>query len=130
MKINNAHWRSSLSSEGCTESERYLVNLAKKAFLSLWSYPNVYTNEGRQGNGDGKELCDLLIAFGNDILLFSDKNCEFSTHEDINVAWSRWYRRAIDKSVKQLSGAESWIIRFPERVFLDKKCELSTTIQF
>jgi len=89
----------------------------------LWSYPNVYTDEGRHGCGDGKELCDLLIVFGNDIILFSDKYCEFQTHDDINIAWSRWYRRAIDKSVKQLKGAESWINRFPEKVFLDKNCE-------
>jgi len=91
--------------------------------LSLWSYPNVYTDEGRHGNGDGKELCDLLVVFGNDVILFSDKACKFTTHEDINIAWSRWYRRAIEKSGKQLSGAESWIKRFPERVFLDRDCK-------
>jgi hypothetical protein len=116
-------WENVPASSGSTESERYLVRLAKKAFLSLWSYPNVYTDEGRQGNGDGKELCDLLVVFGNDVILFSDKACKFTTHEDINVAWSRWYRRAIEKSGKQLSGAESWIKRFPERVFLDRDCK-------
>lgn len=113
---------------GQTDSERYLVRLAKKAFLSLWCYPNVYTNEGQRGKGDGKELCDLLVVFGNDIILFSDKHCKFSNHPDVKVAWSRWYRSAIRKSVEQLKGAEHWIQRFPEKVFLDKKCVIPLPI--
>ncbi|MDI1361018.1 hypothetical protein [Methylotenera sp.] len=117
------------SSSGSTESERYLTILAKKAFLTLWSYPNVYTDEGRKENGDGKELCDLLVVFGNDIILFSDKVCKFTSHKDINVAWGRWYRHAIEKSAKQLSGAESWIKRFPEKIFLDKKCQVQFPIK-
>lgn len=117
------------TSSGSTESERYLTLLAKKAFLALWSYPNVYTDEGRKDGGDGKELCDLLVVFGNDIILFSDKVCKFTSHKDINVAWSRWYRRAIEKSAKQLSGAESWIKRFPHKIFLDKKCQVPFPIK-
>lgn len=84
---------------------------------------NVFTDENRKGGrGDGKELCDLMVVFGNDILLFSDKNCAFPPHPNINVAWSRWYRRAIKKSADQLLGAESWIRRYPNRVFLDRHC--------
>lgn len=123
------HWHNSTTSEGNTSSERYLIQLAKQAFLSLWSYPNIYTNEGRRNKGDGKELCDLLIIFGNDVILFSDKDCEFTAHDDINVAWYRWYRRAIEKSVKQLKGAESWINRFPDRLYLDKNCEAPLPIK-
>ena len=69
-------WERAASAQGTTESERALTKLAKQAFLSLWSYPNVYTDVGRAGPGDGKELCDLLVVFGNDVLLFSDKDCE------------------------------------------------------
>ena len=127
--MNDLSWSNGLKSFGNTESERYLAHLAKRAFLSLWSYPNVYTDEGRNGSGDGKELCDLLVVFGNDIILFSDKACKFTTHEDINVAWNRWYRRAIEKSAKQLSGAESWIKRFPERLFLDRECKIPFPIK-
>lgn len=122
-------WANTPISSGSTESERYLISLAKKAFLSLWSYPNVYTDEGRHGNGDGKELCDLLIVFGNDVILFSDKACKFTDHEDINVAWYRWYRRSIEKSAKQLNGAESWLKRFPERIFLDRNCKTRLPIK-
>lgn len=121
--VNTEAWVKSYSEAGSTESERYLVNLARKAFLSLWSYSNVYTDEGRKDRGDGKELCDLLVVFGNDVILFSDKHCEFIHHADVNVAWNRWYKRAIEKSAKQLGGAESWLTRFPDRLFLDPGCK-------
>ncbi|MBG58773.1 MAG: hypothetical protein CMK46_10895 [Porticoccus sp.] len=120
---NKTAWEESAESEGTTESERILTRLARKAFLSLWSYPNVYSDEGKgDAKGDGKELVDLLVVFGDDVLLFSDKSCRFQSHVDINISWPRWYRRAIDKSARQLAGAESFIKRFPERVFLDKSC--------
>lgn len=126
---NKTPWEESAESEGTTVSERALTRLARKAFLSLWSYPNVYSDEGRSnGKGDGKELVDLLVVFGDDVLLFSDKNCMFQSHVDISIAWPRWYRRAIDKSARQLAGAESFIRRFPNRVFLDKACAIPLPI--
>lgn len=110
-------------SQGATPSERLLARLAKHSFLSLWSYSNLFTNEGqRSGNGDGKELCDLLVVFGHHVLIFSDKHCEFPDGAQLSLAWSRWYRRAVEKSARQLVGAQSWIRRFPDRVFLDKTC--------
>lgn len=123
-------WEKAAESDGTTESERSLARLARKAFLSLWSYANVYTDEGRSnGKGDGKELVDLLVVFGNDVLLFSDKHCAFQTDVDIKVAWPRWYKRAIEKSVKQLAGAESFLRRFPGRVFVDKSCQTALPVK-
>lgn len=117
-------WEKAASADGTTPSERALARLARKAFLSLWSYPNVFTDEGRaSGKGDGKELCDLLVVFGNDVLLFSDKDCAFRSDIDVAIAWSRWYRSAIDKSAKQLAGAEKFLKSYPRRVFLDKGCQ-------
>ena len=117
-------WHKALIGDSQTSSERYLTALARRAFLTLWSYPNVFTDEGRsKGKGDGKELCDLLVVFGNDILIFSDKQCEFRPCADINVAWARWYKRAIEKSANQLVGAKSWIIRYSNRLYLDRQCE-------
>ncbi|RYZ84183.1 MAG: hypothetical protein EOP04_18510, partial [Proteobacteria bacterium] len=117
-------WEQAAFAEGITDSERALTRLAKKAFLSLWSYSNVFTDEGRgNGKGDGKELCDLLVVFGNDVLLFSDKACEYHSNADDSVAWPRWYKRAIEKSAKQLSGAEKFAKQYPQRVFLDKNCD-------
>lgn len=107
-----------------TGSERYLARLARRSFLTLWSYPNVYTNEGRSGGkGDGKELCDLLVVFGNHVILFSDKDCKYKPHRDPKVAWSRWYKRSIESSARQLSGAKHWVERFPDQLFLDRQCQ-------
>ncbi|SEK16237.1 hypothetical protein SAMN05444746_12421 [Variovorax sp. OK212] len=123
-------WEKAASSDGTTPSERALASLARKAFLTLWSYPNVFTDEGRaNGKGDGKELCDLLVVFGNDVLLFSDKDCAYQSNVNVTVAWPRWYRSAIDKSAKQLAGAEKFIQTFPKRVFLDKACQSPLPIE-
>jgi hypothetical protein len=108
---------------GSTPSEKYLAGLCEKAFLTLWAYPNVYTDEGRsRGKGAGKELCDLLVVFGDDVVVFSDKHCEYKDTGDDSVDWKRWYRRAIQKSVNQLAGAASFVERFPHRLFLDRDC--------
>lgn len=122
-------WINSRATAGTTESERYLGRLVQRAFLSLWSHSNIYTDEGRNGCGSGKELCDLLVVFGNDVILFSDKHCNFIPHADVNIAWSRWYKRAIEKSAKQLAGAEAWIKRFPDRLFLDPCCTTKLPIK-
>jgi hypothetical protein len=122
-------WINSRATAGTTESERYLGHLVQSAFLSLWSYSNVYTDEGRKGSGSGKEFCDLLVVFGNDVILFSDKHSKFVPHADVNIAWSRWYKRAIEKSAKQLAGAEAWLKRFPDRLFLDPSCTTKLPIK-
>ena len=60
--------------DGVTASERYLQRLCQQSFLSLWSYPGIYRDQGRfEGRGDGKEVCDLLVVFDDHILIFSDK---------------------------------------------------------
>jgi hypothetical protein len=51
--------------KGVTESERYLSRLCHHSFLSMWSYPGIFRDQGKiGGKGDGKELCDLLVVFG------------------------------------------------------------------
>ena len=90
----------------------------------LWAHPNVFTDEGRKnGHGSGKELCDLLVVFGDQVIVFSDKHCEYKETGNDEVDWKRWYRKAIDKSVRQLAGAASFIKRFPERLYLDEACQ-------
>lgn len=122
-------WAKAAEAQGTTDSERALAQLARRAFLSLWSYPNVYSDEGRsRGKGDGKELVDLLVVFGTDVLLFSDKHCAFQADVDVKIAWRRWYTRAIEKSARQLAGAESFLRRFPDRVFVDKSCQTKLPI--
>lgn len=123
-------WEVANEYQGSTDSERYLTKLARKTFLSLWSYPNAFVDKGRHnGKGDGKELCDLLIVFGNNILIFSDKDCAYSNHSDKIVAWKRWYRSAIQESVNQLIGAERNLKYFSDRLYLDKKCTVPFPLQ-
>lgn len=102
-------------SQGQNKSEEYLAKLCDKTFLSLWSYPNLY-------RAKGKELADLLVVFGNHILIFSDKTCEYPITDNIELNWARWFRRAVAKSAKQLWRAEQWIKQHPDKVFLDKEC--------
>ena len=109
-------------SEGVTPAERYLQRLCDRSFLSLWSYPNVFRDQKTGGKGDGKELCDLLVVFGDDILIFSDKSCAFPHTGRVQVAWCRWFKKAVMESAKQAWGAERWLREFPSRVFLDKLC--------
>lgn len=103
---------------GLNDSERYLYSLCKRTFLSLWSYANVFRKAG-------SELCDLLVVCGNDVIIFSDKFCEYPNTEDTGLNWNRWFKRAVIKSAHQLWGAENWIKRSPDRVFIDAKCEQS-----
>ncbi|WP_437965115.1 hypothetical protein WMF04_36495 [Sorangium sp. So ce260] len=101
--------------EGLTPSEQNLKRLCDHAFLSLWSYPNVHRSPG-------KELCDLLVVFEKSVFLFSVKSCAFPTSGSPQQNWERWRRRAIDKSIEQLAGAERSLRAAPDRVFLDANC--------
>jgi len=110
-------------SEGTTPSERYLSKICKRAFLSLWSYSNLYRDQLADKTGDGKELADLIVVFGNDIIVFSDKDIAFEcASDDIAVTWMRWLRRAITGGMRQLLGARRWLRTHPDRVFVDRLC--------
>jgi hypothetical protein len=69
----------------------------------------------------GKEISDLIIVFGDDIIIFSDKACEFRPRTDLQTAWERWRRDAIDGSVAQLSGALRRLSGGDATIFLDAK---------
>jgi hypothetical protein len=104
-----------------TTSEKYLTHLCKNTFLNLWSWPHIYRNQ-RWNGGDGKEVCDLLVVFENNIIIFSDKYCEFPDTGDLTVDWCRWFNKAILKSANQVWGAERWIRQYPNNLFIDKDC--------
>lgn len=105
--------------DGVTAAEKKLISLGYKTFFSLWSYPNPY----RKHKLD-KELCDLLVVFGDDIIIFSDKDCKFPLDGDVKINWGRWYKNAIVKSYRQLQGAMSWMTKHPDRIVLDSKGEV------
>lgn len=108
--------------DGVTTAERYLKKLCERTFLSLWSYPGIYRNQGNVKTGEGKEVCDLLVVFQNHVIIFSDKDCAFPNSGDTELDWSRWFRRAVMESAKQVWGAERWIKSYPNRLFLDRAC--------
>jgi len=108
---------------GLNDSERLLARLCRKSFLSLWAFANLHTDEGfNNGRGSAKEFTDALLAFGDDVVLFSDKHVTFNEDKPVEVAWARWYRKAIQKSSEQLYGALNWLRRYPKRIFLDSRC--------
>ncbi|MEF3109160.1 hypothetical protein QFI91_08665 [Raoultella sp. WB_B2P2-3] len=120
-----------LKQDGFNESEKYLAGLCSKTFLSLWSYPNVYTDEGKKSdNGDGKELCDLLVVFDHHVIIFSDKDIGFKDTGNIEIEWGRWVKRAVLKSASQLYGAENWILERSNRIYLDPKCQKKFPLNF
>lgn len=88
---------------GLNETERLVYHLCRKSFLSLWSYANP------QGKTSGKELCDILVVCEPDVIVFSVKDVAFIEEGDELVNQTRWSKRAIEESVKQIYGAERWI---------------------
>ena len=110
--------------DGVTVAEKYLARLCEKSFLSLWSYPGVYRDQGKpQNGGHGKEICDLLVFFDQHVIIFSDKHCQLQDSGDVGRDWQRWFKKAIQKSAEQAWGAERWIRQNPNRVFLDRECK-------
>lgn len=61
-----------IRAEGLTDAERHLQKLGDRTFLSLWSYAGIQRDQD-----GGKEVADLLVVFGDHILIFSDKDCAF-----------------------------------------------------
>jgi len=110
-------------SKGITKSEQLLTELCEQAFLKLWSYPNVFRDQGQTPrNHQGKEICDLLVVFEREIIIFSDKSCSLTNSGDLHKDWRRWFDKAIMRSTHQIYGAERWIKKFPEKIFLDNEC--------
>ena len=95
-------------------TEKNLSDLCDLAFLKLWSFPNPYKELG-------KELCDVLVVFDNNIIIFSVKNIKYNETKGL-AGWQRWKRKAIDESIDQINGAEKWIKKHPDQIYLNKNC--------
>lgn len=106
-----------------SESEKYLTALAERAFLKLWTYPNLFVQKG-----GSKELCDLLLIFGEHVVVFSDKNCKYDPAAGSErVQWRRWYSGAVLESAHQVVGAER-SLRAGLQVFRDRKCTVPLSL--
>jgi len=113
-------------STGTTAGERFLAQLCRTSFLSLWSLSNPHTDDGKdfsKPTSVGKELCDQLVVFGRHVIILSDKDCQYTNHPDPVVNWARYYRTAIWKSAGQLWQAEKWLRHFRDRLYQDATCE-------
>ncbi|MEN8272318.1 hypothetical protein [Acinetobacter sp.] len=109
--------------EGENESEKILMKLCRKSFLSLWSFANTHTDEDMHSTkNSAKEFCDVIVIFEKDIIIFSDKHIGFHEDKDIKTIWKRWHKKAVIKSKKQLIGAKKWIKKFPNRIYIDATC--------
>lgn len=109
---------------GVTDAERYLHGLCDKSFLRLWSYSGLYRDQD-----GGKEIADVIVVFGQHIIIFSDKSCAFPTTGKLDVDWGRWFRRAVIGAAKQAWGAERWLLDHPHRVFVDRECKIPFPLQ-
>lgn len=80
---------------GSTPTEKLLRALGERSFLRFWSHatPRVSPTQ---------ELCDLLVICGEYVFVFSDKGANYQFDEMPHIAWTRWYRSAVAKSIKQL----------------------------
>ncbi len=115
---------------GFTETERKLSEICDKTFLKLWTWTSLYNDEGIKKNKKGNEICDLLVYYSNTVVIFSDKEIVYTEEvekhlpeeDGTSIAWKRWKRRAVDSSVKQIEGAESWIRRHCDRIYFTEKC--------
>lgn len=105
------------------DSEARLAKLSRQTFLSMWSYQNPFYDEG-------KELCDVLVVFGDDVIIISDKVICYSEGKDAKTAWNRWYRKAVLESVVQLRGALKTIKRSPEAIHLDARVSSPFPLKF
>ncbi|MDR0900111.1 MAG: hypothetical protein LBM26_00465 [Methanobrevibacter sp.] len=98
------------------KSEKFVSTICKKSFLSFWSFPNPIRSD------NNKELCDLLIVNDPYVIIISVKEIDIKNSGDVEVDSKRWDRKAIEKSYKQIYGAERAIKEPKIEIFThDKK---------
>lgn len=98
-------------------SESFLKELADRTFLSLWAIPNTFY-------APGKELTDLIVPFGNDIIVISDKASRFAFGKPLELAWQRWYKATVVEGLRQLKTAVQRIERAPDTIFADGRARV------
>lgn len=71
-------------------AEEIVQYLAEQTFLTDWCYKNPVLK-------DGKELCDLLVVFGDIAIIWQIKNLKLDK--------GKYKKTEVDKNLRQLSGA-------------------------
>src|SRR5215216_3963449 len=101
--------------EGLTATEQTLKYFGERSFLRFWSHANPHVTPSQ-------ELCDLLVVCGDYVIIVSDKSVDFQFHKDAQIAWRRWYREAVAKSVRQLNGAVRHLFDLQTPIYKDRSC--------
>lgn len=101
--------------DGLTPTEQLLKYFGERSFLRFWSHANPHVTPSQ-------ELCDLLVMCGDYVIIFSDKSIDFQFHNDRQIAWRRWYRKAIAKSARQLNGAMRHVFELQTPIYKDRPC--------
>jgi len=101
--------------EGLTPTEQVLKYFGERSFLRFWSHANPHRSPS-------EELCDLLVVCDDYVIFFSDKSNDFQFHKDEQIAWRRWYGKAIAKSVRQLNGAVRHLFELQTPIYKDRAC--------
>lgn len=107
-----------------TRSERFVADLCRRAFLRLWAHPSPIMLDKKN-----KELCDCLVAFSDDVIIFSVKEIQYKgpslrddveqqseaeaakQYEEYKVHLKRWKKKALEDSKGQILGAERYLRR-------------------
>jgi len=98
---------------GQTRTEQYLSHLCDRTFLRPWSYANPF-------KADGKELCDLIAVFENNVFLFFDRDSrKFDDGGDVLLTWERWKKEAITKQIRTARGAKRYVLSHRDQIYLD-----------
>lgn len=101
------------------DSEKFVGDISKKSFLSFWSFPNPKRSD------NNKELCDLLIVNDPYVIIISVKEINIKNSGNIDVDRQRWHKKAIEKSYRQIYGAERAIKELKTKIFThDEKHEI------
>ncbi|MCB4822348.1 hypothetical protein [Roseicella aerolata] len=103
------------------ESEFFVEQLSKNSFFSPWCFPNLFIKKGNVA----AEFCDLVVVFGNVVILFSEKDISFNADAAELVAWKRWFKKSVAKSADQLIGAAKCLRRGSTNVYSDAKFQRS-----
>jgi ribosomal small subunit protein bTHX len=88
-------------------AEEFVNELSYIAYLKYWCYPNPIDLAGNKN-----EICDLLILFFDTAIIISVKNYE------VNGNYKRYKAKVIDKSTKQLFGAERKLFQSQRRIVI------------
>lgn len=95
------------------EGENFVTKLAETSYLKYWCYPNPMDM-----TGDKKEICDLLILFFDTAIIISVKNY------NVNGNYERFLKRVVEKSSKQLFGAQRKLFGSKEIVLQKIFCKV------